>query len=100
MFIVVYKFKAKKGLESEFRSHWLTTTKSIYEESGSLGSRLHATEDPTVFIGYAQWPSKEKWAASQLTKPEHIQARNDMRKCLESSETLYEMEVVEDYLRS
>lgn len=100
MFIAIYSFKTKQGRESEFRSWWLETTKGIYEESGSLGFRLHSTEDPTVFIGYAQWPSNEQWSANDLTKHEHKQARDKMRECLESSETLYKLEVTEDYLRS
>ncbi len=39
-------------------------TESIYQTRGSLGSRLHRAEDGT-WLGYAQWPSEEKWRKSQ-----------------------------------
>lgn len=99
MFIALYEFKVKAGMADDFRRSWLQTTRGIYREFGSLGSRLHQTSDPLIFVGYAQWPSKAQWAADKgALSPEYLNAREKMRACLESSRTLYEMEVSDDYL--
>ncbi len=101
MFVVMYEFIVKQGKEEQFRTSWLKTTEGIYKEFGSIGSRLHATEKENVFIGYAQWPSREQWEKDKGDlSPEYSQARQTMRDCIESSGTLYELEVTDDYLQS
>ena len=61
---VLYRWKLKAGGEPIFREGWREMTESIYRTRGSLGSRLHRAEDGT-WLGYAQWPSEEKWRKSQ-----------------------------------
>lgn len=101
MFIAIYEFKIKPGKEEQFRASWLKTTQGIYKEFGSIGSRLHATETSNVFIGYAQWPSKAQWAKDKGDlSPEYYQARQTMHDCIESSSTLHELEVTDDYLQA
>lgn len=101
MFIALYEFTVKKGKEESFRASWLKTTEGIYKEFGSIGSRLHATGKENVFIGYAQWPSREQWAKVKgELSPEYSQARRTMNDCIESSSILYELEVTDDYLQN
>lgn len=70
MFIVIYEFKIKDGAETEFRKSWLTVTKAIYQHCGSFGSRLHQSEVPNIFVGYAQWPSREQWEKDRVITDE------------------------------
>ena len=59
MFCVIYKFKIKEGFNSQFEQSWADFTDAIYRVRGSLGSRLHKTDDSQVYVAYAQWPSRE-----------------------------------------
>ena len=100
MFIAVYEFEIKDGKDSEFRASWLKLTQGIYRECGSLGSRLHRTEKENVFIAYAQWPDKKIWKENiGVQSSEFIKARTDMQACLVAFKTLYELEVLDDYLQ-
>lgn len=60
MFVVVYWWRLKPGLEDQFRAGWVRTTKAIRQAYGSLGSRLHRESDGR-YIAYAQWPSEAAW---------------------------------------
>jgi heme-degrading monooxygenase HmoA len=60
VFIVIYRWRLKEGRESVFRQGWCEMTGSIYIMRGSLGSRLHRSEDGT-WVAYAQWPDEETW---------------------------------------
>jgi len=100
MFIAVYEFEIKDGKDDEFRTSWLKLTQGIYRECGSLGSRLHTTEKQNVFIAYAQWPDKKTWQENVgVHSQEYLKAKMDMQTCLVSSKTLYELEVLDDYLQ-
>ncbi len=100
MFIALYKFEIKPGTAETFRQHWLQTTAGIASEYGGLGSRLHSTESPNVFIGYAQWPDRETWAAEKPPlSPPYEAARLAMRECLVDVTTLYELTVTDDALQ-
>ncbi|NNG00405.1 MAG: antibiotic biosynthesis monooxygenase [Desulfobacteraceae bacterium] len=101
MFIALYEFKIKEGMSGTFQRSWLKTTQGIYHEFGSLGSRLHKTEDFLTFVAYAQWPSKEQWVKDKGDLgDEYFSARSEMWKCIADSRTVYEMEVTDDYLHS
>ncbi|ODC04065.1 antibiotic biosynthesis monooxygenase [Terasakiispira papahanaumokuakeensis] len=100
MFIAVYEFQVKAGQETAFRHAWRQVTQMFYERCDSYGSRLHLTDHPGRFVGYAQWPSREQWAASrQLDDDDFINTRQLMRDCLETSHTVYEMTVTDDELQ-
>jgi len=96
LFIAIYEFDVNEGLAEQFREHWFKTTEGICRLRGSLGSRLHSTNKPHIFVAYAQRQSREHWQDSRLTDEEYLAARSDMRKCLNSSKTVYELEVIED----
>lgn len=102
MFVVMFEFVVKPGCEDAFLAHWPKTTQGIYLFSGSLGSRLHRS-DNGEFIAYAQWPDKATWeAAANVTLSEEYEAhRQAMRDALDLEETriLYQMEVDIDYLQ-
>ncbi|MGB2065768.1 MAG: hypothetical protein ACPHUL_11440, partial [Marinomonas gallaica] len=101
VFIAVYEFQIKDNMELLFREAWLEVTKSIYQNCGSFGSRLHTSETPNILIGYAQWPSREQWEKDhELTDALYAKARNGMRRCLVQTKTVYELEVCDDYLQT
>ena len=101
MFIVVYEFEIEEGAEARFRKAWFEVTKAIYENSGSLGSRLHTSDKPRILVGYAQWPSREQWEKdNEITDKLFQNARDDMRNCLVQSKTVYRLEVSDDFLQS
>jgi len=101
MFVAVYEFTVKSDLAQRFRQEWVKTTQGIYQEYGSLGSRLHTTNHLDVYIGYAQWPTREQWASEKnnLTGA-YFHAWQSMRECIESVRVLHEMEVCDDYLQT
>ena len=101
MFVVMFEFVVKTGYEEQFLSAWPKTTQGIFLFKGSLGSRLHRHKNDT-FIAYAQWPDEETYrqAAKIEMSAAYEQQRQLMRESLnlESTKTLYEMEVEIDYL--
>ncbi|MBD2782169.1 antibiotic biosynthesis monooxygenase family protein [Xenorhabdus szentirmaii] len=105
MFIAIYRFKVYPGMEETFVKAWKKRTEGIYLLSGSLGSRLHKDKSGD-YIGYAQWPTKEQWQSlwpkliDSGDYPEYQAAGAEMRKCLEKSDTLFELELKADYLHS
>ncbi len=100
MFVAVYQFKVKEGLESEFVTVWNQLTQLIYKHEGSLGSRLHFEADNT-FIAYAQWPSKETWENSGASLPDQaFELRKCMQQCCTSIETIHELVMVEDLIKA
>lgn len=57
---MLYEFKIKPGCESEFRKFWREVTAESVKKDGSLGARLHASEEGG-FIAYAQWKDRKSW---------------------------------------
>jgi heme-degrading monooxygenase HmoA len=100
VFCAIYRFVAKPEKERQLEESWRTLTDLIYVHSGSLGSRLHrAAGGPSEYIAYAQWPSREKWKASNLPA-EADPVRAALRDACERIETLYELETLDDRLRA
>ncbi|MBU3005315.1 antibiotic biosynthesis monooxygenase family protein [Paraglaciecola arctica] len=101
MFIAMYEFVVKAGLEEQFASAWSKTTQGIYLFKGSLGSRLHRNKDG-AFIAYAQWPDEQTYRnASDITmSDEYEQFRQSMLDSLniEMTKVICEMEVQIDLL--
>lgn len=98
MFVVVYEFDVKPGMEQDFADAWLEVTKGIYKNYGSYGSRLQRDKSGK-YIGYAQWPDRETWSRDWPAEEFLAEPRQRMRSCLVSSSTVYEAEVVADYLQ-
>lgn len=100
MFAVIYRFKVKQGCTKDFLNGWEGLTKLIYEYEGSLGSRVHR-ESESVYIAYAQWPSKERWENAGSNMPEEANKFRKLMKesCIEIT-TEHELECVVDLLKS
>lgn len=60
MFIAVYRWSVKPGMEERFVRAWHDGTIAITRRYKSYGSRMHRDESGD-FIGYAQWPSRAAW---------------------------------------
>jgi hypothetical protein len=45
MLAVILEFDVIDGMEDQFRKSWIETTKVIYQNFGSLGSRLHHADN-------------------------------------------------------
>ncbi len=99
MFIALYQFKVKPGRESAFQEAWHAGTAGIYKARGSLGSRLHKTEEG-AYLAYAQWPSAEHYDRKDELPEEVRSALALMRDCCESVTLLERMTVVDDLLAS
>lgn len=103
MFCVVYEFKVKEGLNLQFESAWAGFTEAIYRVGGSLGSRLHKTDDPQTYIAYAQWPSREVFSrefSQESYTPEEWAHREAMRASLLGPlKKVYELDLFDDHLR-
>lgn len=99
MFVVIYEFDVKEGMEEQFTDAWLALTRGIYEFRGSFGSRLQIDKSGK-FLGYAQWPDREAWAKDWSADTRLSSESKTMWSCLYSSKTIYEAEVVTDYLQT
>lgn len=100
MIAVILEFDPIDGLEDEFISSWIHCTQVIYDNFGSLGSRLHRSSDGK-YIAYAQWPSKEVYTASAEWPVHLVDARDAMRKLLKNGKPniLHILEVEADLLK-
>jgi hypothetical protein len=78
MIIYLYRWKIKSEKESQFIKAWSYVTEQLRERSGSLGSRLHKGDDG-LWYGYAQWPSAEVRAVSNLKDEKIMEARRLMK---------------------
>ena len=94
MFVVIQRIEVKPNQRQHFVLCWRTVTEAIEEQCGSIGSRLHATDDGT-YVAYVQWPDRETWEACEVPT-QYAQIDESMRAACASMETLYELEVVTD----
>lgn len=100
MFAVIYKFEIIPSKEDSFIDAWKALTELIYKHEGSLGSRLHKS-DNNIYLAYAQWPSKILWENSGNKMPaEADEVRRQMKESCVKIETVHTMEMVEDLLRN
>jgi hypothetical protein len=67
MFVAVYWWRVKPGMEAQFRDAWRRGTDLITAKYGSYGSRLHQERDGR-FVGYAEWPDYETWQRAFAAK--------------------------------
>ena len=102
MYIVMFEFVVKPGKTEAFLAAWPKVTQGIYLFKGSLGSRLHKS-DEGKWIAYAQWPSKQVYeqAASISMSEDYEAQRAAMHDALnlEHTKTLYQMDVEVDYFQ-
>jgi heme-degrading monooxygenase HmoA len=62
MFVAVYRWRLKPGMEEQFRQGWRQITQLAREGHGSHGSCLFKAADGT-WVGIARWPDREARAA-------------------------------------
>ena len=62
MFIAIYRWQVKPGMDDQFQEGWRRVTLAIRANCGSYGSRLHLCSDGS-WLGYAQWPDAATRAA-------------------------------------
>lgn len=99
MLVIIYRWRLKEGGEAIFCEGWHEMTESIYKQRGSLGSRLHRSEDKT-WVAYAQWPDEETWRMAREAGSANEAAARKMREGsaeLLSEEHLY---LVDDLFRA
>lgn len=100
MFCVVYSFQVKPNLNDQFIKAWHDLTNIIYNNAGSLGSRLHR-ESNNHYVAYAQWPDKESWENASAKLPEESKFISQLMKdSCEKIETLYDLDVIDDLLKN
>ena len=96
---VLYFFDVKEDQEQVFIENWTNLTALIYEYQGSLGSRLHKTEDGR-YCGYAMWPNKELLEQDWSNMPHKAKKYRDaMSGACASIKTLETMNVLVDLIR-
>jgi heme-degrading monooxygenase HmoA len=102
MFIIIYRWKLKDGMEDRFRQGWRAATEAISQKYGAYGSRLHKAEDGS-WIAYAQWPDKEHWEAMRSGLPADSQSFAMMRESIDESANmispLFCMTVTDDHFK-
>jgi hypothetical protein len=57
MFAVIYQGYIKHGMEEEYKRAWHEVATYFVERRGSLGSRLHRTQEG-LWVAYSCWPDK------------------------------------------
>lgn len=99
MFTLIYRWRVHPGREQHFVDAWVRMTEIIRVREGSLGSRLHLTQDG-LYVAYAQWPSQEAWEASDEVEPtaEAIRLRRTIEECAVRLKPDVRMAVVSDRL--
>ncbi len=97
MFCVVYQWKVKPGHDEQFRGTWRTITEAIFQQHGSLGSRLHNSDDGT-FVAYAQWPDREHWKLNFDTLGVDLARSSQVECLLEPIKVLMSLTVTDDLL--
>jgi heme-degrading monooxygenase HmoA len=97
MFAVLYRWKLKPGTEETFREAWKAMTETIKVQRGTVGSRLHRTDDGE-FVAYAVWPSRQLWEAAGKLPSTNPEAGARMRACIEQSLPSTTLDVLDDLL--
>ena len=99
MFAVIYSFKVKPSRDKQFIEAWKALTELIYQNRGSLGSRLHKSSSGE-YIAYAQWTDQSTWEKpwKDMTS-EAKEASFQMHDACVEIKTLYRLEMTSDLLK-
>ncbi len=103
MFVAIYCWRVKPGMEDQFREGWRRVTETFYRDHGSLGSRLHRNFDGTWFA-YAQWPDRKHWEqAKEAGRTSAADGLQMMRDSLENPSNMespsFRLVVTDDFLQ-
>ncbi|MEA2057355.1 MAG: antibiotic biosynthesis monooxygenase [Actinomycetota bacterium] len=96
MFITVDRMQVKPDRRQAFTVCWRTVSEATQDHAGSLGSRLHVTEDGN-YVDYTQWPDRTTYERRQLPDS-YADVRQRMRDACEVWERTFEMDVADDHL--
>jgi hypothetical protein len=96
MFIALYRWRIKKGMEQQFINAWSEVTAYFRENCNSLGSRLHR-DNEGLFYGYAQWKTSQARDRAFDVLPD-LSGRQQMREAIEESLPEIVLETLSDYL--
>ncbi|MBI1837226.1 MAG: hypothetical protein HYR91_08185 [Flavobacteriia bacterium] len=99
-FSVIYSFKIKQEFRKEFIQSWNEITALIYQNEGSLGSRLQMI-DETTFLGYALWPSKAIFIkASKIENKEIAKLKAKQSEYVEEINKRFESSIISDLIKN
>ena len=100
-FVVLYRWRLKPGLESQFIAAWARVTQRFHQFYGSLGARLHRGSDG-LWYSYAQWPSAEQReeAFKAFTSSVDPEASAMMREAIAEFLPEVQLEIAADFLAS
>lgn len=95
MFCVIYEFKVKEGQLENFCRSWKAVTADLTCKWGSLGARLHMSEEGSL-VAYAQWVNRESWVKGhKIVEQEAEKLRVD--ECLlEEPKVLRHLQLLDD----
>jgi hypothetical protein len=95
MFVAIYRWLLKPGLEADFQRAWSRITSLYVERWGSAGSALFKRDDG-VWVGIARWPSREARARAFEAAPVDPEASALMRSAIATTLPGEELDCVED----
>ncbi|HEX8247391.1 MAG TPA: antibiotic biosynthesis monooxygenase [Pyrinomonadaceae bacterium] len=96
MFVVLYRWRIKPELETQFVEAWSEITAYYSRNENWRGSRLHRGADG-IFYSYAQWESDELRRKAFENRPD-FKAGAKMREAIEESFPEVFLEIVADFL--
>lgn len=96
MFAVIYRWRVKPELESQFIESWSEITEYLLGNFNALGSRLHRGGDG-LWYAYAQWRTSEERDFAFQNMPE-TPAREKMKGAIEESFPEIRLETISDFL--
>ncbi|WP_224360287.1 hypothetical protein [Hyalangium versicolor] len=95
MFVAVYRWKLKPGMEEQFRQGWSRTTMLAREQCGSLGSALFRAQDGS-WVAIARWPERDARTRCFERGPLDPEAARSMDEAVLERFATLELESVED----
>ena len=96
MFVVLYRWRIKPEMETQFIDAWSEITEYYSRNERWLGSRLHRGADG-IFYSYAQWNSEEDRRKAFENRPV-FPVGAAMREAIEESFPETVLEIVSDFL--
>ena len=96
-FAVLYRWRLHPGFEQQFIDAWSRISALLRDERGSLGSRLHRSQDG-LWYSYAQWPSAEARDVAFAGDPVDAEAARLMREAIAISMPEIVLESVVDFM--
>lgn len=98
MFVVLYRWRTKTGMEDQLIESWSQVTKYYRDNFDTLGSRLHLGDDG-IWYAYAQWKTAEQRERA-FTERVNLEAREKMRESIKEFFPEIILEVKADFLNN